>query len=159
MVTWSYVLFSQLWFTSYGSLNSIEEYKYKIKTVNINYRKKERSPDFVHLLSNMLKINENDRYSMEDVYNHPWFQNIGIEEKEDMKIVPINIPIQNKSIHKQVLIKNVQKIDNYFFAPEETEEDIIMVEKNSQENLGGSLKEILYSSLEFLKKGISKFSL
>jgi serine/threonine protein kinase len=58
----------------YGVVNSIEEYKNKIKFEIIKFKDRNYSDLFVDLISNMLKIKESDRYSIQDVYNHPWFK-------------------------------------------------------------------------------------
>jgi serine/threonine protein kinase len=110
----------------YGELSSIEEYRNKIKSYQVKYDKT-KTKSFLHLLSNMLRVNEQDRYSIYDVYNHPYF------------------------VGKQPII------DDYFSSPEN---QIIIIEKQRlHSSQTSSLKNILYSSLEILKKGVSKFSL
>ena len=137
----------------YGKLTSVEEYKNKMRMGIVPFKnKKEYSELFQNLIMNMLKVKDMDRYSIDDVYNHPWF-NLEEEEKE----TKIKIEKETEDKKEEEIRKFIH--ENYFYVPENIREERIINAIKKNENLSNSLKDILYSSLEFLKKGVSKFSL
>lgn len=160
----------------FGSPVSITDYKkliYNDITYSIRY-----SETFTDLLKGMLEVESDKRLTIKEVKNHVWFydndfifemENLELEDVTDKKSEisdeireDFKRDIENKyssSCPGDWKWYKGSYTENYFENSQAKTKPIIIVKKTQHSGSGNSFGELLYNSLEFIKKKLSDYSL
>jgi len=183
---WSYglILYECIYLNHpYSSSISILDLYNKQNKININYSeenkiKKRINPEFIELLKLMLKINNNERISWKEFFNHPFIinkKNILLINENISKNIIINIENKENKVKKEIIeySKSYQKkreemikseiIENYIKKESEDyiiikKEDLINSEINRERTVKDNIYYFLSNSVEYAKKPFKYFS-